>query len=72
MTRFAVTLEDDQVAHARTFLAPLLEDGLAVLEEGNVLRVPEPGRAFIRNVATFFDAYFRASRSVTPVNACLM
>lgn len=66
MTRFAVTLDDAQVADAEVFLAPLLEDGLAVLE-GDVLRVPETGRAFIRNVATFFDAYFRESRPMTPV-----
>jgi oxygen-independent coproporphyrinogen-3 oxidase len=64
MTRFAVTLDDAQVTDAEAFLAPLLEDGLAVLE-GNVLRVPEPGRAFIRNVATFFDSYFRATRTAT-------
>jgi oxygen-independent coproporphyrinogen-3 oxidase len=66
MTRFAVTLDDAQAVDARVFLAPLLEDGLAVLE-GNVLRVPAAGRAFIRNIATFFDEYSRASPSASPM-----
>lgn len=66
MTRFAVTLDDAQAVDARVFLAPLLEDGLAVLE-GNVLRVPAAGRAFIRNIAMFFDEYFRASRPASPM-----
>lgn len=66
MTRFAVTLDDTQAVEARAFLAPLLEDGLAVLE-GNVLRVPAAGRAFIRNIATFFDQYFRAPRPASPM-----
>jgi oxygen-independent coproporphyrinogen-3 oxidase len=66
MTRFAVTLDDAQASDARVFLAPLLEDGLAVLE-GNVLRVPAAGRAFIRNIATFFDEYFRASPPASPM-----
>ena len=66
MTRFAVTLDDAQAVDARVFLAPLLEDGLAVLE-GNVLRVPAAGRAFIRNIAMFFDPYFRASRPASPM-----
>ena len=49
------------------FLAPLLDDGLAVLE-GNVLRVPAAGRAFIRNIATFFDEYFsRVAAGVADV-----
>lgn len=66
MTRFAVTLDDEQAVDARVFLAPLLEDGLAVLE-GNVLRVPAAGRAFIRNIATFFDEYSRASPPASPM-----
>jgi len=66
MTRFAVTLDDEQALDARAFLAPLLDDGLAVLE-GNVLRVPAAGRAFIRNIAMFFDEYFRASRPASPM-----
>ncbi len=66
MTRFAVTLDDAQAADAREFLAPMLEDGLAVLE-GNELRVPAAGRAFIRNIATFFDEYFRASQPAAPM-----
>jgi len=66
MTRFAVTLDDAQAGDARVFLAPLLDDGLAVLE-GNVLRIPSAGRAFIRNIATFFDEYFRASRPASQM-----
>ena len=66
MTRFAVTLDDAQAVDAGVFLAPLLEDGLAVLE-GNVLRVPPAGRAFIRNIAMFFDEYFRETRPASPM-----
>jgi oxygen-independent coproporphyrinogen-3 oxidase len=66
MTRFAVTLDDAQAAEAREFLAPLIEDRLAVLD-GNMLRVPPAGRAFIRNVAVFFDDYLRASRPASPM-----
>ena len=66
MTRFAVTLDDAQAVDAGVFLAPLFEDGLAVLE-GNVLRVPAGGRAFIRNIAMFFDEYFRASQPASPM-----
>ena len=66
MTRFAVTLDDAQAVDAGVFLAPLFEDGLAVLE-GNVLRVPATGRAFIRNIAMFFDEYFRASQPASPM-----
>ena len=66
MTRFAVTLDDAQAVDAGVFLAPLFEDGLAVLE-GNVLRVPAAGRAFIRNIAMFFDEYFRASQPASPM-----
>lgn len=68
MTRFAVALDGAQAADARGFLAPLLEDGLAVLED-DVLRVPPAGRPFIRNIATFFDEYFRAARPALPVCA---
>lgn len=66
MTRFAVALDDAQAVDARAFLAPLLEDGLAVVE-GDVLRVPPAGRPFIRNIATFFDEYFRAARPASPM-----
>ena len=66
MTRFSVALDDAQAVDARAFLAPLLEDGLAVLE-GDVLRVPPAGRPFIRNIATFFDEHFRAARPASPM-----
>lgn len=65
MTRFAVTLDETQAADARAFLAPLIEDGLAVLD-GHELRVLHAGRPFIRNIATVFDAYFRAAQPVAP------
>ena len=66
MTRFAVMLDDEQAADAPVFLAQLLDDGLVVLD-GNLLRVPPAGRAFIRNIAIFFDQYSRASRPASPM-----
>ena len=65
LTRFAVRLDVEQAADAGERLAPLLEDGLAVLED-DVLRVPAAGRAFIRNIAAFFDDYLRASSPASP------
>jgi oxygen-independent coproporphyrinogen-3 oxidase len=47
-------------------LAPLLRDGLAVLEPGR-LRVPEPGRRFLRHVAACFDARLGAARHSVAV-----
>ena len=66
MTTFRVRLDDAaEVADARTFLAPLLEDGLCEIE-GDELRVPMHGRAFLRNVTAFFDAHLRASHPSGP------
>ncbi len=65
MTSFDVPLTDDEQADARAFLAPLIEDGLAVVEDGH-LRVTTPGRAFLRNIASFFDRHLRAHAPTTP------
>lgn len=45
----------------REALAPLVEDGLVVLE-GNQLTVTPLGRLFVRNVAMAFDAYLGQTR----------
>lgn len=66
MTAFRVTLDDeDEVRDAAAFLAPMLDDGLVVLE-GRELRVPASGRAFLRNAAVLFDARFRTSQPAGP------
>jgi oxygen-independent coproporphyrinogen-3 oxidase len=65
MTTFRVPLEAGEAADARAFLAPLIADGLAVVDE-DALAVTPPGRAFLRNIAVFFDRAFRAARPTTP------
>ena len=65
MTGFQVRLDEDEIADARAFLAPLLEDGLCEIQ-GRDLRVPLHGRAFLRNVTAFFDAHLRAAQPSGP------
>jgi oxygen-independent coproporphyrinogen III oxidase len=66
MTRFRVRLEDDQLADARSFLAPMVADGLVRIAEGE-LQLTEAGRPFLRNAAVFFDHRLRANEPHRPI-----
>lgn len=65
MTGFRVRLTDEEMDDARTFLSPMLEDGLIELDH-NELRIPLQGRAFLRNAAVLFDAHYRAAQPSGP------
>jgi oxygen-independent coproporphyrinogen III oxidase len=58
MTRLRVTLRPDQVADAKQFLAPMIEDGLLMVD-GSDLVLREEGMPFLRNAAVFFDQRLR-------------
>ncbi|HKR60419.1 MAG TPA: oxygen-independent coproporphyrinogen III oxidase [Pyrinomonadaceae bacterium] len=58
MTRFGVNLEDNQCDEAKTFLSPLIEDGLVELQNSK-LTLTERGRPFLRNACMFFDYRLR-------------
>lgn len=60
MTRLHVDLEPEQVEDARSFLAPMIEDGIVTLE-GRQLRLREEGKPFLRNAAVFFDSRLRSA-----------
>jgi oxygen-independent coproporphyrinogen-3 oxidase len=66
MTTFHVALDEEEVEDARAYLAPLLDDGLVELV-GRELRIPLEGRAFLRNIAAFFDLYLRTSQPTGPL-----
>jgi oxygen-independent coproporphyrinogen-3 oxidase len=67
MTTFRVRLDDDrEIDDARAFLAPLLDDALVTLEDGE-LRIPMHGRPFLRNTAVFFDRHLRDHQPSGPL-----
>jgi oxygen-independent coproporphyrinogen-3 oxidase len=66
MTRFRVPLEEDQVADARLFLAPMVADGLVRIVERE-LQLTEAGQPFLRNAAVFFDHRLRAQEPDRPI-----
>ena len=51
---------------ARATLAPLVGDGLVTVDDRE-LRVLPAGRPFLRNIATFFDAYFQEAPPTGPI-----
>jgi oxygen-independent coproporphyrinogen-3 oxidase len=66
MTGFRVRLEEDQLADARAFLAPMIADGLVRIAEGE-LQLTGAGRPFLRNAAVFFDHRLRAIEPDRPI-----
>lgn len=66
MTTFHVRLDRDEEEDARTFLAPMLDDGIVRLEHGE-LRIPVYGRPFLRNAAAFFDVHLRNNQPTGPL-----
>jgi oxygen-independent coproporphyrinogen III oxidase len=65
MTSFHVALDADEVNDAREFLAPLVDDELVTIGDGE-LRILPKGRAFLRNAAAFFDVHLRTSQPSGP------
>ncbi len=66
MTTFRADLAPDEVADARRYLAPLVDDGLAVVTD-DAVTVPAPGRPFLRNIAGLFDDHLRTSQPAGPL-----
>jgi len=66
MTTFRAPLDEAETADAHEFLAPLVDDHLVVVENGEI-RIPLEGRPFLRNIATFFDRYLRTSQPTGPL-----
>jgi len=66
MTRFEVALQPQQRDDARTFLAPLIADGLVDLRDGT-LALTERGRPFLRNACMFFDQRLRQKQPQSQI-----
>jgi oxygen-independent coproporphyrinogen-3 oxidase len=60
MTRLRVTLDAEQLADVRSYLAQLFADGLVRLE-GSELVLTEAGKPFLRNATVFFDQRLRTA-----------
>jgi hypothetical protein len=65
VTRFRVRLEEDRLADARSFLAPMVADGLVRTAEGE-LQLTEAGRPFLPNAAVFVDHRLRTKEPNRP------
>lgn len=59
MTRFKVNLRPDQQKDAKTFLRPMIEDGLVEVSDDG-LQLTEKGTPFLRNACMFFDQRLRS------------
>lgn len=59
MTRFKVDLRPDQQEDARSFLRPMIEDGLVKVSDDS-LQLTEKGTPFLRNACMFFDQRLRS------------
>jgi oxygen-independent coproporphyrinogen-3 oxidase len=66
MTQFRVQLEENQLADARSFLAPMVADGLVRIVDDE-LQLTERGRPFLRNAAVFFDYRLRTKEPDRPI-----
>jgi oxygen-independent coproporphyrinogen-3 oxidase len=59
MTRFKVDLQPGQTEDARSFLRPMIEDGLVRVSD-QILELTEKGTPFLRNACMFFDQRLRS------------
>ena len=66
MTTFEAPLHGSDASEARSFLAPLVADGLVAIAERRLTVTPK-GRPFLRNIAAFFDDQYRHERPSAPV-----
>jgi coproporphyrinogen III oxidase-like Fe-S oxidoreductase len=66
MTTFRADLALEEADDARSYLASLIADGLAIVTDREV-RVPAGGRPFLRNIAALFDDHLRAEQPTGPL-----
>jgi oxygen-independent coproporphyrinogen-3 oxidase len=59
MTRFKVELQPGQTEDARSFLGPMIEDGLVKVSDHD-MELTEKGTPFLRNACMFFDRRLRS------------
>lgn len=61
MTLSEVRLQNHQLADAKEFLKEMLEDGLVEIH-GELLKLTDLGRPFLRNACLFFDRRYRTQK----------
>jgi len=61
MTLSQVELKVDQLTDAKEFLKEMLEDGLVEIQ-GQILKLTDLGRPFLRNACLFFDRRYRTQK----------
>jgi oxygen-independent coproporphyrinogen-3 oxidase len=61
MTLSQVELKADQLTDAKEFLKEMLEDGLVEIQ-GQILKLTDLGRPFLRNACLFFDRRYRTQK----------
>jgi oxygen-independent coproporphyrinogen-3 oxidase len=66
MTKGHTSLTTEEQADARLFLGSMLNDGLVVLD-GDILRITEAGRPFLRNACALFDLRLRHAQPATRI-----
>lgn len=66
VTVFETNLESGQEIEADRFLAEMMADGL-VRREGQVLKLTDAGRPFLRNACAFFDEKLKAMKPDAPI-----
>jgi len=65
MTRFKVDLQPEQRDDARSYLEPLISDGLVEVDDQRLI-LTERGRPFLRNACMFFDQRLRQQQEQRP------
>jgi oxygen-independent coproporphyrinogen-3 oxidase len=66
MTRFRVDLQPGQTEDAKSFLRPMIEDGLVKVSD-QALELTEKGTPFLRNACMFFDRRLRSQEQKPQV-----
>jgi oxygen-independent coproporphyrinogen-3 oxidase len=66
MTTGQVDISAEEALDAKSFLAPMLVDGLVTLE-GQRLKITETGRPFLRNACALFDMRLRRAQPATRI-----
>jgi len=66
MTTGEVRLNDVEIKDAHEFLGPMFADGLVILE-GELLKITETGKPFLRNACALFDLRLRKAQPSTRI-----
>lgn len=66
MTQLHVTLKPEQIDDAKSFLAPMIGDGIVRID-GNELILEEAGKPFLRNATVLFDRRLRTDVPKTKI-----